>query len=172
VALLELRAGQGARLAEDRRRLHRVLAGGHSCPLVDLGLGRDEGGLLKAGEAAGQAVDKCGEFGIPKARLIHPYCCAVSASKSSLPTMISRARERPARAGSTSIDPPPGHQPGAHFPMSRHGPFPAGESQVTGERELAARDPLRGTRTERVTVQAKHGSPSRLAPLRFRPTWL
>jgi hypothetical protein len=33
---------------------------------------------------------------------------AVSASKSSLPRMISRVRERPARAGSTSIDPPPG----------------------------------------------------------------
>src|SRR6201993_5529109 len=45
------------------------------------------------------------------ARLIQPYLSAVSASKSSPPSTISIARERPTSSGRRSVAPPPGIRP-------------------------------------------------------------
>ena len=73
-----------------------------------------------------------------RARFTQPYFSAVIASKSSAPTMISNARDRPARAVSHSVAPPAGHNRATDFDLSEDRFFAACKTHITGKRQLAS----------------------------------
>ena len=80
----------------------------HAGPGVDKLLASSSARFSKLATRRAKSSTKASSSASGIERFTQPYFSAVSASKSLAPQMISKARERPARAHSHSVAPPPG----------------------------------------------------------------